>query len=219
MSSWDHTKCQILQDFMKFHYPGNARSRCAAALLLTIQYLLVAACDAPPIAADEPPVADISFPGCEVDGQLSAELYGGIRATLAWSADVLDCDGMIRPGGEGARLRFSGPLPTGKSAEEQRSLAFIFGLPDLQRGETASELPTNVTLIEVGAGRFYGTQDTENCWTDILSQEQIGAENAAEYRITGLLYCVAPLAELNGSSSISFADIKFTGRLSWGVPE
>ena len=204
---------------MKFPYPGIARIRRATALLLTFQYLLVAACDAPPIAADEPPVADTAFPGCEVDGQLSAELYGGIRATLAWSADVLDCDGMIRPDGEGARLRFSGPLPTGESAEEQRSLAFIFGLPDLQRGDTASELATNVTLFEGGAGRVYGTQDTENCWTDILSQEQIGAENAAEYRITGLLYCVAPLAELNGSSSISFADIKFTGRLSWETPE
>jgi hypothetical protein len=204
---------------MKFPYPGNTAFRSVAALLLAFQCLLVAACDAPPITADEPPVADTSFPGCEVDGQLSAELYGGIRAKLAWGADVLDCDGMIRPDGEGARLRFAGPLPTGESAEEQRSLAFIFGLPDLQRGETASELPTNVTLIEVGAGRFYGTQDTENCWTDILSQEQIGAENAAEYRITGLLYCVAPLAELNGSSSISFADIKFTGWLSWEIPE
>jgi len=41
----------------------------------------------------------------------------------------------------------------------------------------------------------------------------IDAENIAN--ICGILYCVAPIADLNGNSSISFADRKFTGRLEW----
>ena len=204
---------------MKFSYLGYGMARSSAALLLIFQCLLVTACDAPPGAIAEPRDADMLVPGCIADGQLSADLYGGIRATLAWEADILECDGMIRPFGEGARLRFAGPLPGGDPGAEPHSLAFILGLPGLQQGKTASELATNVTLSEVGTGRFFGTQDMENCWTDILSQEQIGSADSVEYRISGVLYCVAPLAELNGSSSISFADIRFTGRLSWETPK
>jgi hypothetical protein len=204
---------------MKFSYMGHGFTRSFAALLLAFQCMLLAACDTPSTAATKSPEAQKPIPGCISDGQLSADLYGGIRATLAWEAENLECDGMIRPLGEGARLRFAGPLPGRELGMEPRSLAFILGLPGLQQGKTASELPTNVTLSEVGTGRFYGTQDTENCWTDILSQDQIGSADSVEYGISGILYCVAPLAELNGSSSISFTDIRFTGRLSWETPK
>lgn len=91
--------------------------------------------------------------------------------------------------------------------------------PPTVADEPASEPATNVTLSEAGTGRFYGTQDTENCWTDILSQEQIGAADSLEYRISGVLYGVAPLAELNGGSSISFADIRFASQLSRDRPK
>jgi hypothetical protein len=219
MCSWDHTKRQILQEIMKFSDMRCGLVRNSAALLLTFQCLLVVACDAQPGANVELHDAHLPTPGCIADGQLSADLYGGIRATLAWKAENLECGGMIRPFGEGARLRFAGPLPGGDLGTEPPSLAFILGLPGLQQGKTASELPTNVTLSEVGTGRFYGTQDTENCWTDILSQDQIGSADSVEYGISGILYCVAPLAELNGSSSISFTDIRFTGRLSWETPK
>ena len=204
---------------MKFCDPGDRPARGFAVLLLIFQCLVVAACDSPQPAAEEPPATGTSLANCIAEGQLSAQLYGGIRATLAWDADNLECNGMIRPFGEGARLRFAGPLPGADQDMEPRLLAFIFGLPGLQQGETASELATNVTLSEVGTGRFFGTQDTENCWTDISSQEPLGAEDSLNYRIIGVLYCVAPLAELNGSSSISFTDIRFTGQLSWEVPK
>ena len=204
---------------MKFSYMGHGFTRSFAALLLAFQCMLLAACDTWSTAATESPEAQTPISGCISDGQLSADIYGGIRATLAWEADVLECDGMIRPFGEGARLRFAGPLPGEHPGAERRSLAFILGLPGLRQGETASELATNVTLSEVGTGRFFGTQDTENCWADITSQDPIGSGDSVEYRISGVLYCVAPLAELNGSSSISFADIRFTGRLSWETPK
>ena len=203
---------------MKFCDPGDRPARGFAVLLLIFLCLVVAACDTPVPEAEEPPASETSLADCIAEGYLSAKLYGGIRSTLAWDADNLECNGMIRPFGEGARLRFAGPLPGADQESEPRLLAFILGLPGLQRGETASELATNVTLSEVGTGRFFGTQNTENCWTDISSQEPIGAEDSLNYRISGVLYCVAPLAELNGSSSISFTDIRFTGRLSWEVP-
>ena len=167
----------------------------------------MSACNTP-----NPPVSEeISWP-CDADGRLTVELYGGIRETLSWQADDLNCDGMPRPNGEGARLRLSGPLG-------DRTVAFILGIPDLKRGDTGSEFPTNVTLIEEGTGRFFSTQDTSGCWTDIDSHVPVGEEKPLDYRISGTLYCISPLAELNGNSSIGFTELQFVSRLRWKQPE
>jgi hypothetical protein len=69
--------------------------------------------------------------------------------------------------------------------------------------------------MEEGGGRFFGTRDTVNCWTDIDLHEPVQPAASSTYRIGGVLYCVAPLADLNGTASISFADLRFTGRLDW----
>lgn len=120
---------------------------------------------------------------------------------------------MPRPNGEGAKLRSAG------SADGERQPAFIVELPDLIEGETPKEIPTIVTLMKEGTGRFLGTRDATNCWTDMNKHEQLQEFESPSYRISGILYCVAPLAELNGSSRISSADLKFTGRLDWGQPK
>lgn len=179
----------------------------SAGIALACLVLSLSACGEP-----EPAIVAKTLT-CGHDGALVAEIYGGVRASIAWDAAALECEGMPRPDGEGARLRFAG------MTDGERQLAFILGLPDLVAGETATELPTNVTLIEEGTGRFFGTRDTANCWTDIDVHEQIQAAESMAYRIRGILYCVAPLAELNGNSSISFADLKFTDRLDWGRPK
>ena len=155
-------------------------------------------------------------PACGSDGALVVEIYGGVRASIDWDAGILQCQGMPRPNGEGARLRFAGPAGT---IDGERQLAFILGLPDLVEGQTATELPTNVTLMEEGTGRFFGTRDTANCWTDIETHERMSPEKSSDYRISGILYCVAPIAGLDGNSSISFADLTFTGRVTWESPQ
>jgi hypothetical protein len=165
---------------------------------------------------DPEPIAAEPTATCGADGVLVTEIYGGIRASIEWGAGVLECQGMPRPNGEGARLRFAGPAIT---ADGERRLAFILGLPDLRRGETAKELPTNVTLMEEGTGRFFGTRDAANCWTDIEVHERMQPTESTTYSVSGVLYCVAPLAELNGKSNVSFADLTFTGHVTWGVPK
>jgi hypothetical protein len=150
---------------------------------------------------------------CTADGYLATTLYGAIAANVDWGADVIACEGMPRPGGKGARLRLAGPL---KDAEGDRNVAFILGIPDLERGMTGQELPTNVTLIEEGSGRFFGTADTRGCWTEITRHEQV---RGSRYAVRGAVYCVTPLAETNGGSSISFTELHFSGRLDWRVPE
>jgi hypothetical protein len=174
------------------------------AFLLT----MLAACSDPAGDGPEPVGA------CGAEGGLKAELFGGLETVLDWKPDQLECQGMPRPHAAGARLRFSG---TAMSGSESTQLAFIFGIPGLERGKAARELPTNVTVIDEGQGRFFATQDTDSCWSDINSQEETAT--ASKYVISGMLYCVAPLAELNGDGSISLSEVHFTGLLDWKPPQ
>ncbi len=174
------------------------------ALLLT----MLTTCNNPP--GDVPEIVG----GCGTDGGLKAELFGGLEADLDWQPDQLECQGMPRPNAAGARLRFSGTA-TGGSKSTQ--LAFIFGIPGLERGKPARELPTNVTVIDEGQGRFFSTQDTDSCWSDINSQAETAT--ASKYVISGILYCVAPLAELNGNGNVRLSEVHFTGLLDWKPPQ
>ena len=117
------------------------------------------------------------------------------------------CDSMQRPNGEGVRLRFAGDI-----AGEQ--LAIIIAVPDMQRDATAVELPSNVTAIVEGSGRFFSTPDLDSCWTDVDTQTAISGERDS-YTISGTLYCVTPLGEVNGDAAISIPELSFTTVLGW----
>jgi hypothetical protein len=185
---------------------NRSRAKFPGLALLAPLFLLIA-CNSPTPAA----IPEASF-ACDSDGNLTVELYGGIQDTIHWQDEELDCAGMPRPNSEGARLRLSGPLGT-------KTIAFILGVPDLRKGATGKELPTNVTLIEEGAGRFFATPDLSSCWMDVDRHEPLGDETVSTYLISGTVYCISPLAELNGASSISFTELKFTSRLDWEHPK
>src|SRR5690606_23790117 len=109
-----------------------------ATVLYLILLVLASGCE-----RDTPaPAASIE---CIDGGALTARVYGAIEATLDWRGGQLECDGMPRPFGEGARLRFAGPAT---AQGEPLDLAFIIALPELRQGETARELAAGVTLIE-----------------------------------------------------------------------
>lgn len=156
-----------------------------------------------------PPVAAAN--GCGDGGYLRTTLYGAFEGEIDWSNGELDCEGMPRPDGEGARLRLAGTAAGGL-----HSLAFIIAMPSLERGATASELASNVTLIEEGSGRFFSTPGLESCWTDIGAQTAVeDADNT--YSISGTLYCITPLPEVNGDSSVMLRELQFTGLLDWNA--
>lgn len=147
-------------------------------------------------------------PSCAPDGAIEVALYGAIRADLGWAGSDLGCDGMPRPEGRGARLRFSGAI------DGRQRLTFIIALPGLEAGKTARELRATVTIIEEDRGRFFSNGEMEICWSDIEVHDRVpGVEGA--YRLGGIVYCAAPLAELNGGGGVSFTDLRFSGRLDW----
>lgn len=152
------------------------------------------------------PEAAATSADCGESGRLETELYGTIAGAVTWPADTLTCDGMPRPNGAGARLRFAGTL------DDSRSLAIIIALPALEEARAAAELPSNVTLIEEGTGRFFSTPGLESCWTDVLGQTAL---DDGRYRIDGKLYCIAPLVEVNGEGSVNIRELRFTGRVDW----
>jgi hypothetical protein len=159
---------------------------------------------------------DMPVSACDENARLAVSLHGAVSLDIDWAADVLSCEGMPRPDGEGARIRLAGPA---NDAPDASTVAFILGIPGLEEGRVADELGTNVTFMEEGSGRFFGTRDTDSCWTDVAYQEPVPDVGGSTYRIGGTVYCISPLAELNGTSSINFTELEFAGRLRWVEPE
>jgi hypothetical protein len=120
----------------------------------------------------------------------------------------MSCTGMPRPDAAGARLRFAG-----HAGEKRLALAFILALPELSPGATARELPSNLTVIEEGKGRFFNTANLDICLTDIERQD--ATEQSGQYQIAGTVYCIGPLAEVSGESSVSIEKLEFSGRVDW----
>jgi hypothetical protein len=186
------------------------RGGIAAILLLSA---VLTACEAavedaatrrtPAAVAAEMPAAD-----CGPAGYVQTELFGALAGTIEWDHRHVICEGMPRPDSVGARLRFAG------SAADDVELAFIIALPELRRGQAGKELQSKVTIIEEGVGRFFSNGDQDTCWTDVLELEPLPNSDSL-FAIRGALYCVAPLAEVNGNADVSLDDFEFRGLLDW----
>lgn len=177
--------------------------------------LLAVACDSGPQEPTPPPgTSFLPAPppprvGCGEFGYLQGELHGALETRIDWTDTTLNCEGMPRPEGRGGRLRFSG------SAGDV-PLALIVAIPALERGETGTELASNVTLIEEGGGRFFTTADLDTCWSDIERQVAID-EGDPRHLVAGRLYCIAPLVQVNGEASVSIRELRFSGFLDWSA--
>ena len=195
------------------------RQRNSALIPIIVAASLVASCGKNPAdgAADETPAASFlpaaapAAKGCGESGYLRGSLFGAFEGPLNWRGASIDCQGMPRPDGRGARLRFGGTM-----AVSQVSIALIISIPDLEREATANELPSKVTLIEEGGGRFFSTGDLDSCWTDVERQMPIDPAGD-QYSIDGRLYCITALAEVNGESSLSMSELSFSGLLDWSA--
>jgi len=164
-------------------------------------------------ACGEPAEVEVDAPSrseprtCGENGAAKSSLYGGIETEIRWSADDMVCDSMLRPNGEGVRLRFVGDV----SGER---LALIIALPDLNPGDTNVETPSNVTLNVEGSGRFFSTPNLDSCWTEVISQAKLNDEDDV-YAIEGTLFCITPLGEINGDAAVSIPEFSFSTLLNW----
>ncbi len=165
------------------------------------------ACE-PATHTEEPPQPLALDVSCGEDGRLVTRLFGSIAANIDWSTRDFQCESMPRPNGAGIRLRFTGAV-----ANEQ--LALIIALPDLRPGQSGKEFASNVTVTVEDSGRFFSSPNLESCWTDVTSQDQPAADEG-RYTLSGTLYCVMPLGELNGDAAVSVPELSFASIVNWG---
>ncbi len=165
-------------------------------------------------AASFLPTTNPAVHDCGDDGTLKTTLYGALAGEVDWYPADMQCEGMPRPNGAGARLHFAGSV-----GDNDVQLAFIIALPDLERGIDGEGFTSNVTVIDEGNSRFFSTRNLESCWTDVKAQTALddGGNGGDRFAIEGMLYCISPLPEMNGDASVSIPELRFVGQLDWGA--
>lgn len=145
----------------------------------------------------------------EQEAYLAARMGGAIEADLDWRGPALACEGMLRPGGDGLRLRFAGRLPSGDA------LALVFAAPTLAEGETARGVPVNVTVLHESAGRIYGTRGPDRCVLDEVQQRPVRgvAPPGRSWSVRARGFCTEPARAVGGSGSLFLSRFDFAGRL------
>jgi hypothetical protein len=127
-------------------------------------------------------------------GYLRARLQGAIDAELDWASAVPQCRGGLRPTGDGVRLLFKGP-GTGPAD----SLLIVMGIGPLRPGESRTQVPVNLTLVQEGVGQFFATQGDDKCAMDEVHQESRGT---TLFRLTGRGYCTQPARAVQGDGAV-----------------
>ena len=127
-------------------------------------------------------------------GFLRARLQGAIELDLDWADDVPQCRGGLRPTGDGVRLLFKGP-----GAKAGEPLLIVIGIGPLRPGESRTQVPVNLTLVQEGAGQFYATQGDDKCAMDEVRQKPMGP---TLFRLTGRGYCTQPARAVQGDGAV-----------------
>ena len=151
----------------------------------------------PAPAPDAAPTLDATGALCvpAATGSLRARLRGSIEAEIDWGEDTVHCLGGVRPQGDGVRLLYKG------SAPDTGPLLVVLGLVPLRPGESARNVPVNLTLVREGTGQFYATQGEDKCALDAVSQVPVEGERRL-FRLEGRGYCTQPARAVGGDGAV-----------------
>ena len=175
----------------------RAQTELRTLLLVCCTLPWLAACGHAGERAASAPDAGKAEPLCVPSdtGFLRARLQGSIEADLDWAASgVPQCRGGLRPTGDGVRLLFKGP-----GATPEELLLIVIGIGPLRPGESRSQVPVNLTLVQEGAGQFFATQGDDKCAMDEIRQVAIGP---TLFRLTGRGYCTQPARAVQGDGAV-----------------
>lgn len=147
------------------------------------------------------------------DGFLRARLRGAIDADLDWRNDAMQCEGGVRPDGNGLRAVIAGVLPAAGD-DPPRNVRFIFGidLTDAAAGP-AQALPTNLTVILEGEKTLFSTGGSTRCAVESLQRRALLAAGGGDERIEARGYCTAPATDGSGSQRLLVPTFEFAGRI------
>lgn len=129
------------------------------------------------------------------EGALRGRLQGAIDAELNWGRAEPQCLGGQRPEGNGLRLVYQGSIPGGGN------LLIVLGAGPLRAGQSARNVPVNLTIVREGTGEFFATQGDDKCAFDEVLQTLVGPETGT-YRFEARGYCTQPARALAGDRSV-----------------
>lgn len=129
------------------------------------------------------------------EGSLRAKLQGAIEADIDWGAAVPQCRGGVRPQGDGVRLIYKGPLADGGT------VLVVLGIAPLRPGESARNVPANLTVVREGSGQFFSTQGDGKCSLDEVRQSLVAGDTHT-WRLEGRGFCTQPARALDGDGSV-----------------
>jgi len=128
-------------------------------------------------------------------GALHARLQGAIDAEIDWGPDQVHCRGGVRPQGDGLRLVYKG------SATDVGPLLLVFGVGPLRPGESARNVPVNLTVVREGTGQFYATQGQDKCALDSVTQVPAPGDPVL-FRLEGRGYCTQPARAVGSAGAV-----------------
>jgi hypothetical protein len=169
---------------------GHAGDRAPSVAAPTEQPAATAAASAAPL-----PAATDALCIPASTGALRARLQGAIDAEIDWGPDAAHCQAGVRPQGDGVRLIYKGIAP------DSGPLLLVFGVAPLRPGESARNVPVNLTVVRDGSGQFFATQGDDKCALDSVTQEPVPGD-ASMYRLEGRGYCTQPARALGGDGSV-----------------
>jgi hypothetical protein len=169
---------------------GRAGDRTPAPVAAPAEPAQTAADDAAPMAG---PSQALCIPA--TTGLLRARLQGAINAEIDWGPEAPHCRGGVRPEGDGVRLIYKGTAP------ESGPLLLVFGLAPLRPGESARNVPVNLTIVREGAGQFFATQGEDKCALDSVTQLPVPGDSSL-YRLEGRGYCTQPARAVGSDGSV-----------------
>lgn len=193
--------------------PPTHRTDCRPPALLSLLALLAGGCGhagdrepasgapgdgtapAPTSGAAPLPTASDALCVPASTGALRARLQGAIDAEIDWGPDAAHCQAGVRPQGDGVRLIYKGLAP------DSGPLLLVFGLSPLHPGESARNVPVNLTVVREGSGEFFATQGDDKCALDSVTQVPVPGD-ATLYRLEGRGYCTQPARAVGGGGSV-----------------
>jgi hypothetical protein len=156
-------------------------------------------------------------PGCmpSHDGYLRLRMRGESNMDIDWHDVDMQCGGGPRPGQQGLRLTFAGPVPGaahGGALAGTHTLRFVFGIAAAPGVRSGHNVPANVTVIFEGERKLFSTAGDGRCTIDEFSEQPLPAPAKPNMRrLAARGFCTAPATALAGGAQLLVSRFDFAG--------
>jgi hypothetical protein len=94
-------------------------------------------------------------------------------------------------------------------------LLIVLGAGPLRPGESARNVPVNLTLVREGTGEFYATRGDARCAFDEVRQEPL--DGAGSFRLEARGYCTQPARAVGGDRAVLMSRFDVTAVVDAGA--